>query len=55
MDGNMGLQFVGGTGVQAGASADGTIYTAVYPGMKSIYDAEGVGTEDDVRLYILIL
>lgn len=45
MNGNIGLQFAGGAGVQAGASADGTAYVAVYPGMESISDTEGFGTD----------
>lgn len=45
MDGNIGLQFSGGTGGEVGASADGTAYVAVYPGMESIYDVEGFGTD----------
>lgn len=45
MDGNIGIQIVPGTGTEAGASADATAYVAVYPGMESITDAEGFGTE----------
>lgn len=45
MNGNIGLQSSGGTGVEAGASADGTAYVAVYPGMESIYEVEGFGTD----------
>lgn len=45
MNGNIGLQFAGGAGAQAGASADGTAYVAVYPGMENISDAEGFGTD----------
>lgn len=45
LKGNLGFQFSGGAGVEAGESADGTIYAAVYPGMESIYGTEGFGTE----------
>ena len=45
MNGNVGIQFGGGTGVEAGASADGTAYVAVYPGMENIRDVEGFGTD----------
>lgn len=45
MNGNIGLQFSGGAGGEVGASADGTAYVAVYPGMESIYEVEGFGTD----------
>lgn len=45
MDGNIGIQIIPGTGAEAGVSADATAYVAVYPGMESITDAEGFGTE----------
>ncbi len=45
MNGNVGLQFSGGAGAEAGASADGTVYAAVYPGMKNISETEGFGTD----------
>ncbi|MCR4691236.1 MAG: hypothetical protein K5739_07825 [Lachnospiraceae bacterium] len=45
MNGNMGLQFGVMTGGEVGASADGTLYIAVYPGMESINGTEGFGTD----------
>lgn len=45
MNGNIGLQFSGGAGGEVGVSADGTAYVAVYPGMESIYEVEGFGTD----------
>lgn len=45
MNGNVGLQFCGGTGVEAGVSADATAYAAVYPGKENITDIEGFGAE----------
>lgn len=45
MDGNVGIQFSGGAGSEAGLSADGTAYVAVYPRKKNITDIEGFGIE----------
>ncbi|MBR1691898.1 MAG: hypothetical protein IJ711_03890, partial [Lachnospiraceae bacterium] len=45
MDGNMGLQIAFGAGIGGGISAQGSIYSAIYPGKKSIRDIEGFGTE----------
>lgn len=44
-DGNIGIQIVPGTGIEAGSSADASLYAAVYPGTETIYDLEGFGVE----------
>lgn len=44
-NGNMGIQIVPGAGIEAGSSADATLYAAVYPGTENIYDLEGFGME----------
>jgi len=45
LHGNIGLQFAVGTGIEAGASADATVYAAVYPGMEDIFGVEEFGVE----------
>ena len=50
MNGNIGLQFCGGTGLEMGASADATAYAAVYPGKENIDDIEGFGAEAGASL-----